>query len=52
MDAVGEIDRRGSFGELHNAALGCEDVNFVGEQINFYAFDKLQRITGSLLHFE
>ena len=49
---VGEVDRRGAFRQLHDAALGREHVDLVREQVDLHALDKFQRVAGALLHFQ
>src|SRR5450830_1199338 len=49
---VGKVDRRGAFGQLHDPAFGREYVDLVREQVDLHAFDKLQGVAGTLLHFQ
>ncbi len=52
MDGIGGIHRGCPPGQLHNVALGRENVNLIREQIHLYAFNKFQGIAGPLLHFQ
>ncbi|RMT54308.1 hypothetical protein ALP46_05441 [Pseudomonas amygdali pv. myricae] len=49
---IGEIHRRGAFGQLHDPAFGRENVNLVREQVDLDAFNELQRVARTLLHFQ
>ncbi len=49
---VGEVDRRGALGQLHDAALGREDVDLVREQVDLHVLDEFQRVARALLQFE
>ena len=52
MHRVGEVDRRGALGQLHDPALGREDVDLVREQVDLHALDEFQGVTGPLLHLQ
>ena len=41
---VGEVDRGGTLGQFHDAALGREDVDLVREQVDLDALDEFQRV--------
>lgn len=39
---VGEVDCGGIFGQFYDVVFGCEYVDFVWEQVDFYVFDEFQ----------
>ena len=45
VDGVGEVDHGGTARHRHDAALGCEHIDRVGEQVHFDMVPKLRRIT-------
>ena len=49
---VSEVDGGGAFGQLHDPALGREDVDLVREEVDLDAFDELQGVAGTLLQLE
>ena len=52
MNRVGELHRRGPLGEFENAALGGEDVDLVGEQVDFEVLDELEGVPRPLLQLQ
>ena len=52
MHRVGEVDRRGTGGQLDDAAFRGENVNLIREQIGFDALDKFKRTAGALLQLQ
>jgi len=52
VDGVSKVNRRGTARKLKDLAFGSENINFVREQIDFYMFDKLQRVVCALAHLD
>ena len=52
MYAIGKINSTGSSRQLHNLAPWSKDINFVREQIDLQALDKLQRIASAFLQLQ
>ncbi|RMN46324.1 hypothetical protein ALQ59_05621 [Pseudomonas syringae pv. apii] len=52
MHCIGKIHCRGAFGQLHDPALGRENVDLVREQVDLDALDELQGVARALLHFQ
>ena len=52
MHRVGEIHRRGAARQRHDPALGREDIDLVGEQIDLDVFQKLGSIAAFVLDFQ
>ncbi len=52
MHRIGEVDGGRTLGHLHDAALGGEDVDLVGEQVDLHALDEFQRVAGTLLQLQ
>ena len=49
---IGEIDYGRPARQRENLALRREDVNLVGEKVDFHVFEELGRVTGRTLQFE
>ena len=49
VDAVGEVEGRGSLGHGHHVALGGEEEHFLGEQVGLEGIDKLLAVPGLVL---
>ncbi|RMO04789.1 hypothetical protein ALQ48_06206 [Pseudomonas coronafaciens pv. zizaniae] len=52
MYRISEVHRSGAFWQLHDSAFRRENVNLVRKQVDLDAFNELQRVAGTLLHFK
>ena len=52
VDRIGEIDRTRSARQRLDVTGRCVDVDFLGEEIDLYALEKLDGVTGLRLNLE